>query len=168
VGLPKTHREAVSQAAEVARPARGEQLQRNSARIFPAEETPISGGGNADDVRQNFLLLINNAGKTPGEITAMEFGFCDAADMPPEPIYTTFPSVAWIAPDTHHLQFTTIEIQSMRPGVSIPPGDINVYGRIRYRDVFRRPYHFCFCVTVRPDGRTFVTPNPPRAYIGWQ
>jgi hypothetical protein len=140
----------------------------NERTVRELERAHISGGGNATPNRQQYQLLINNAGKTPGQITAVEFGFCDANSMPARPIYQRFPCVGSIHPNAFHQEFATVDILPMRPGVPLPTGNMNIYGKIHYRDIFRKRHHFCFCVTVTPAGNTFVTPDPPSSYITWQ
>jgi hypothetical protein len=77
----------------------------------------------------NFELHINNHGKTPGELMQIAIGFCDADNIPPEPIYDPQPFHDWIGPGTQSRPMDHRPIPTDRPATA-------VYGRLYYRDIF--------------------------------
>ena len=111
------------------------------------ERAYISGGGapNANDPSQ-FVLTVQNYGKTPGHILQYALELCLRRDLPPAPKYleTNYPWVTWqsvIAPGGHTIPVTTRDI---------PQGPNPVaYGRFRYTDVWETEEHiFSFILPV--------------------
>jgi hypothetical protein len=76
-----------------------------------------------------FEVHINNHGKTPGELMQIAIGFCDADNIPPEPIYDPQPFHDWIGPGTQSRPMDHRPIPTDRPATA-------VYGRLYYRDIF--------------------------------
>jgi len=111
------------------------------------EHAYISGGGapSRNDPSQ-FVLTVQNYGKTPGIVCQYALVLCPRRCLPPAPAYleANFPWVAWIAqisPGGHTIPVTS------RP---IPPGPNPVaYGRFRYTDIWgAEPHVFSFVLPV--------------------
>ena len=56
-------------------------------------------------------------------------GFCDAENIPPEPVYDPKPFHDWIGPGTQSRPMDHRPIPTDRPATAI-------YGRLYYRDIF--------------------------------
>jgi hypothetical protein len=100
-----------------------------------------------------FEVHVNNHGKTTGEFTQIAIGFCDAANIPPEPIYNPEPFHDWIGPGTQSRPMVWKKID--------PPNASAVYGRIYYRDIFGELHDSGFLQDIRPDGTTTALKGPP-------
>jgi hypothetical protein len=75
-----------------------------------------------------FELHINNHGKTPGELTQIGIGFCDAFAVPPTPDYTLLYFQEWIGPGVQSWPLHRIPIPA---NFSSPA----IFGRFYYRDI---------------------------------
>jgi len=131
------------------------------------ERAFIAGGGSPSQDRKMFRLVVHNGGRTPGEITKIGMGWCAAGNPPNAPDYTEIRFVAWIPPGVRDHPLTLIDLSKIRRETPPPGVDVNIYGRIFYNDIFGDPHSFGFFTTARASGESFVTPNPPRAYVVW-
>jgi len=92
-----------------------------------------------------FEVHINNHGKTPGELMQIAIGFCDAENIPSEPSYEPQPFHDWIGPGTQSRVMDWRPIPTDRPASA-------VYGRIYYRDIFKRDQFSSFIQRILPNG----------------
>ena len=139
-------------------------LQQQQARIV--ERAYISGGGGyrtylSDDGAQHidtaqFVLTVQNYGKTPGTVTAYAVCVCDRPDLPPQPAYSEpgyspTPFNGTYPPGGRTLGITCKEI---------PPSASNpiAYGRLWYKDVYGK-YHFSFILPLK-------TPHDHTSLVG--
>jgi hypothetical protein len=139
------------------------EVQQQQART--AERAYISGGGGyrayISDGTQHvdttqFVLTVQNYGKTPGTVTAYAVCVCDRADLPPqpaylEPTYRPTPFDGTYPPGGGTLPITPKEI---------PPSASNpiAYGRLWYKDVYGK-YHFSFILPLK-------TPHDHTSLVG--
>jgi hypothetical protein len=165
-------RDSITEAARAATAMRdvaeAAQISANAAQR--AAETPqrverayVSGGGEAQgrDGQYNsgyFRIDVNNYGKTPGEIIRIRYGHCDIGwlDGQKEPAWAgTEDWIEWIAPNTPSRR-------TIFPHIPKSDGHLVVYGRIYYRDIFRRGHSCGFILRVKSDGTTdpIAAPSP--------
>jgi hypothetical protein len=120
------------------------------------------GSLSAGEIRDTLVLTgrfevhINNHGKTPGELMQIAIGFCDADNIPPEPVYDPQPFHDWIGPGTQSRAMDWREIPKGQPASA-------VYGRIYYRDIFERDQFSSFIQRIFPDGSSAPL-QAPREY----
>jgi len=138
-----------------------------SADHIPRVERAYLSGGGGKGQRGEFEVHVNNFGKTPAELIRMEFGFCEADDIPPVPKYTVsrfFQDAIKPSDSSRYLE-----------GMDVPiPANLKkpvIYGRYYYRDIFTRddePLHSCgFILEIRGGARTTWPIEAPRAYTAW-
>jgi hypothetical protein len=101
-----------------------------------------------------FEVHVNNHGKTPGELMRIAIGFCDADNIPSQPIYDPQPFHDWIGPGTQSRVIDWRDIPTDRPATA-------VYGRIYYRDIFKRNQYSSFIQRILPDGGSVPLLAPP-------
>jgi hypothetical protein len=122
------------------------------------ERAYISGGGGyLLDTRTNpptvdttqFVLTVQNYGKTQGTVTAYAVFVIDRANLPPEPAYLTPGFVPTPFGGIYQLGGPTLPITQ----VTVPPGPNPIaYGRLWYSDIFGGEHHFSFALPIRtPD-----------------
>jgi hypothetical protein len=105
----------------------------------------------------NFMLCVNNYGKTAGELRWVGFGFCDAQNIPASPAYQYRYRYDWIQPGDRGRPFLPIVIPTDRPATA-------VFGRFYYRDIFDR-WHSCGFINEIGLERNRSDPLlAPRAY----
>jgi hypothetical protein len=128
--------------------------------------TPASLAGETDaSIRiatGNFLIHINNQGKTPGELLEIALEFCDAASIPPQPIYNRQRHRDWYGPGTQSRAIIRIPIPA---NISNPV----IYGRFYYRDIFSDQIHSCGFIQnidLQEINSGPIIP-PSRAYVDW-
>jgi len=127
------------------------------------ERAYISGGGAPSAKNPSeFVLTVQNYGKTRGHVLKFAVDLCLRRDLPPVPKYLepNFPWVTWradIAPDGHTIPVTTR---------LIPQGPNPVaYGRFRYTDVWGTEEHvFSFILPVGVGDDHSVVANVDREY----
>jgi hypothetical protein len=107
-----------------------------------------------------FELHVNNHGKTPGELLELAFGFCESANIPPEPVYEKQYFHDWIAPGTTSRPIWRFAVPEH---IAHPV----VYGRFFYRDIFGNRVHSCgFIQTIDRSGATAPI-QAPAAYTAF-
>jgi hypothetical protein len=92
-----------------------------------------------------FELHINNHGKTPGELTEIGIGFCEAMEIPEKPDYTRHYFQDWIGPGTQSRPIHRIAIPAI---LSYPA----IYGRFYYRDIFGNSHSAGFILAIDQTG----------------
>jgi len=93
----------------------------------------------------NFVVCVNNYGKTAGELWEVGVGFCDAQNIPEVPIYDRQYRYDWIQPGDRGRPILSIAIPKDRPASA-------VYGRFFYRDIFGNSHSCGFINRIaRPD-----------------
>jgi hypothetical protein len=102
-----------------------------------------------------FELHINNYGKTPGELTQIGIGFCEAFAVPPTPDYTLLYFQDWIGPGVQGRPLHRIPIPA---NFSFPA----IYGRFYYRDIFGASHSSGFILAIELTGTLPVL--APSAY----
>jgi hypothetical protein len=102
-----------------------------------------------------FELHINNHGKTPGELTEIGIGFCEAMAVPEKPDYTRLYFQDWIGPGTQSRPIHRIAIPAT---LSYPA----IYGRFYYRDIFGDRHSSGFILAIDQTGSLPVL--APREY----
>ena len=76
----------------------------------------------------NFMVCVNNYGKTPAALEWIRIGFCDLSSIPPSPTYTHLRyRWDWIQPGDRARRVFPIEI---------PAAATVIYGRFYYLDIF--------------------------------
>jgi hypothetical protein len=95
----------------------------------------------------NFEIRVNNYGKTPGELWGVQWGFCEANAIPPEPDFFDGNFHDWIQPGVGN-----------RPLGSVPiPQHLKqpaIYGRFTYRDIFNQWHSAGFIQSIGPGENT--------------
>ncbi len=122
------------------------------------------GGGHSNGV---FQVCVNNFGKTPGELIRMEFGFCEADNIPPVPRYT----VPRFFQDNIRPSDASRYLEGMDVPIPLGLKTPVIFGRYYYRDIFMRddePLHYCgFILEIRGGARTTWPIEAPRAHTAW-
>jgi hypothetical protein len=108
-----------------------------------------------------FEIHINNHGKTPAHLYRIQYGFCDARNVPEEPIYEV--TRKWFdnfGPGTQSRRITSIQIRNQWPNTAI-------FGRFFHRDIWgnRRSVGFIYEIASGPALPNDSIPvEAPRAY----
>jgi hypothetical protein len=149
-------------AAWIAWTAVQRQLEVQQQQASIVDRAYISGGGGyriyiGDDGAQHvdttqFVLTVENYGKTRGTVTAYAVFVCNRADLPQQPAYlepgySPTPFNGTYPPGGRTLGITHTDV---------PPSASNpiAYGRLWYRDVYGK-YHFSFVLPIlTPDNHT--------------
>jgi hypothetical protein len=103
-----------------------------------------------------FMVCVNNYGKTPGRLEWVGFGFCDARNIPAEPIYERRYFYDWVQPGVRDRPIFPIPIPKDRPETA-------VYGRFYYWDIFGGLHSCGFINEIGPKGES-VPILAPAAY----
>jgi hypothetical protein len=142
-------------AAWIAWTAVQRQLEEQQRQVRIVERAYISGGGGyriyiGDDGAQHadttqFVLTVENYGKTRGTVTAYAVFVCDRADLPPQPAYlepgySPTPFNGTYPPGGRTLPITSTKIP-------LSASNPIAYGRLWYRDVYGE-YHFSFILPI--------------------
>lgn len=93
----------------------------------------------------DFELHVNNHGKTPGELEQIAIGFCDASNIPEQPVYEPESFHDWIGPGTQSRPMRWIPIPKDKPASA-------VYGRLYYKDIFGEDHSSGFIQSILPNG----------------
>ena len=138
-----------------------------AAEHIPRVERAYLSGGGGKGKEGEFEVRVNNFGKTPAELIKMEFGFCEADNIPPTPQYTIlkfFQDTIKPSDSSRHLEGMDVPIP---PSLKRPV----IFGRYYYRDIFTRddePLHSCgFILEIRGGKRTTWPIEAARAYTAW-
>jgi hypothetical protein len=107
-----------------------------------------------------FEIHINNHGKTPAHLYRIQYGFCDADNVPIEPMYEV--TRKWfdnIGPGTQSRFVTVVEIRSDWPRTAI-------FGRFYHRDIWgvRRSVGFIYGIPETTLPNDSISIEAPRAY----
>jgi hypothetical protein len=102
-----------------------------------------------------FNLNVSNHGKTPGEVTEIGFGFCDAFAVPAEPDYGRLYFRDWIGPGVQNRPIHRIPIAAT---YSYPA----IYVRFYYSDIFGQSHSSGFIVAI--DQTSTLPLLAPAAY----
>ena len=96
-----------------------------------------------------FLLQINNYGKTPARLIEYGIGWCDAGAIPERPTYEWTYFRDWIQPGrgTRTIARIRIPTEFSRPVI---------YGRFRYLDIFNAPHSEGF---IQRGGTPILAPR---------
>ncbi len=129
------------------------------------ERAYISGGGGTSNLSpNNFVLTIQNYGKTQGIVSEYALLLCDRTQLPTDPGYLVrgfrrTPWVAHISPGGRTLAVTTIPI---------PAGNNPVaYGRFWYTDIWGGSHYFSFILPITAGNDHSIVENVSRAYTDW-
>jgi hypothetical protein len=138
------------------------------AHAHKVERAYISGGGGYGintssgiptvDTTQ-FILTVQNYGKTQGTVTAYAVFVIDRANLPPQPAYLTPGFVPTPFSGIYQLGGPTLPITQ----TAVPPGPNPIaYGRLWYKDIFGGRHHFSFALPIRTpeDHASLVGINP--------
>jgi hypothetical protein len=94
---------------------------------------------------ENFVLQINNHGKTAGKLLRYGIGFCDFSSIPVNPEYEMVEFLDWIGPATQS-----------RPMILIPiPQKLDnpvIFGRFYYKDIFGKDHSSGFILRITQAG----------------
>jgi hypothetical protein len=119
------------------------QLRSNEKTVLDLERAYVSGGG--PNIGQQFIVTVDNYGKTPATLIEYAVEFCDVTKIPDYPLYDDvgyerIPCRANLKPTA------TFAIASHL----IPAGIQNpvVYGRFWYEDIWKRRHSHGFILSL--------------------
>jgi hypothetical protein len=126
----------------------------------------ISGGGPTQRVIETtptgkFVLRINNYGKTAAELLGFAVEFCDAKNIPQNPVYSRQYWYDWILPGDRGRPVKLVDIPTDRPATA-------VYGRFYYRDIFGKSHSCGFINKINRETGESVPVEAQRAYTDEQ
>jgi hypothetical protein len=143
-----------------------EAAQKSADHIPRVERAYLSGGGAPSNLQpidpqniragirhMNFMLDINNYGKTPGELLEFGIGWCEfdeVAQLPTRPNYRWFFFRDFIRPDTSSRHLVEIGIPE---NARIDPV---IYGRYGYQDIFGAKHSDGF---IQRGGTPIIPPH---------
>jgi hypothetical protein len=123
----------------------------------------VSGGGPDNWPGGPFVLTINNYGGTPATLVELALECCELNAIPPRPKYLD-DDYKWIRhprgvypPGAKGWEVGRLSYAGFREPV--------VYGRFRYEDIWKKPHHYSFILTLAPG--TFLPSNISPAYTDW-
>ncbi len=125
-------------------------IQRDRRGLFPGNVTttviePVF------EPTGEFGLTINNYGKTPGEIFEYGVGWCEATQIPDQPIYEWTHHHDWAAPGVGSRPLKNIKIPTEKYS------RLAIFGRFRYQDIFGNPHSDGF---IQEGDRPLLAPKP--------
>jgi hypothetical protein len=140
--------------------------------LFDLERAYISGGGIRQRYEQfvddetrlmltgDFQMHINNYGRTPAELTKIEYGIIEWTEpIPATPLYQRQARFrTWIEPQRASTAILTVPVGTQQ---------VTIFGRFYYRDVVRKGYFSSgFIHLLRPwqEGGSSEHINAPSAY----
>jgi hypothetical protein len=108
-----------------------------------------------------FRLDINNHGKTPGELLEFGVGWCKRSEvsaLPPVPKYTWYYYRDFIQSNAPR------SIKEIKMPSEYPIGEVVIFGRFGYRDIFGKPHSNGFMQhggdPIDPPHQSYVEPDP--------
>jgi len=139
---------------------------RNAARLArELERAYVSGGGPWVELGplfpgiRGFQMTADNYGKSPATVIGYALEVCERNALPRKPNYRRIPLRNTIKPQEKGLIITTRLFGT-------PFQNPVAYGRIWYRDVWRKKHYFSFILTIDTTDHSSVS-NVHRAYTDW-
>jgi len=104
----------------------------------------------------NFVVCVNNYGKTPAALQWVGLGFCDLGSIPPNPVYEFRYRWDWVQPGDRGRRVFAIRI---------PDAATVIYGRFYYRDIFGNRYSSGFVNELGIERNRSEPVLAPNAYL---